>query len=260
MLNGNNVMTNSLPKGSIVYQNNNNEFSINGYSFTDNDIEKSSQIIANICFDSSGKDKFESYMNTLSDTGFSPLKTTNLVTPKDWQVGEGFAEAYITAHALCTFPWSNNRDLKNPNSSLTGADLVGYHKGKFAFGEVKTSREKNTPPQVTSKKSDGLNTQLNNLCSNHDLRWVLIQYLFHRQQNSNEYKDACRAYLENKNNFYIFGVLIRCTEPTIDDWKYLNKNLQVHEANKVSLIALYLPVNDGITKLHTCVLSKQVQS
>ncbi len=259
MLDENNVMTNSLPKGTAVYQKDNNRFSINGYSFTDNDIENSAQIVADICFDNSGKNKFESFMNTLSDTGFSPPKTQSL-TPKDWQVGEGFAEAYITAHASCSFPWSNNRDLKNPSSSLTGADLVGYHKGNFAFGEVKTSKEKNTPPQVTSKKSDGLNTQLNNLCSNNDLRWVLVQYLFHRQDDSIEYKNACKAYFESKNNFYVFGVLIRCTQPTIDDWKYLDKNLQVHKNDRVSLIALYLPVDDGIKKIHACVLSKQVQS
>lgn len=252
-------MTNSLPVGTVAYQESCDNYSIKGFTYTEGEIEQSSEIIADICFDSSGREGFESYIHSLSETGFTPI-TSVLPTVKDWQVGEGFAEAYITAHFSCSFPWSNNRDLKNPNSSLTGADMVGFHQGQFAFGEVKTSTEKKYPPQVTSKKSDGLNAQLNKLCADHDLRWVLIQYLFHRQKSSDEYKDACIAYLNNKNNFYIFGVLVRSVAPTLNDWNYLKKHLEVHEQNKVFLVALYLPVNDGIEKLHTSVLSKKAKS
>ena len=135
--------------------------------------------------------------------------------------------------------------------------MVGFYQGKFAFGEVKTSTEKKSPPQVTSKKGDGLNTQLNKLCADQDLRWTLVRYLFHRQKNSDEYRRACEAYLKNNNDFYIFGVLVRCIDPILNDWNYLKNHLRVHEQNKVFLIALYLPINDGIKKLHACVLSKK---
>jgi hypothetical protein len=251
-------MSVDIPVGTTVYQENHSGISIAGFSYTENNIEQSAQTIADICFDSAGNERFKNYMLSLNDTGFTP--TNILPNIKDWQVGEGFAEAYITAHFSCFFPWSNSRDLKNPNSSLTGADMVGFHQGQFAFGEVKTSAEKKHPPQVTYKKGDGLNAQLNKLCADHELRWVLIQYLFHRQNSSAEYKEACIAYLKNNNNFYIFGVLVRCTNPEIKDWNYLKKHLNPHENNKIYLVALYLPLNDGIEKLHTCVLSKKDKS
>jgi len=253
-------MSDLLPIGNAVYEKNHNGLCIKGIFYSEDDLNQSAQVIADICFDTSGQRNFENFMLSLSDTGFSPIPA---VLPKaiiDWQVGEGFAEAYLTAHLSCFFPWSNSRDLKNPNASLTGADMVGFHQGEFAFGEVKTSTERKYPPQVTLKKRDGLNEQLKKLCHDHDLRWVLVQYLFHRVKASTEYKEACIAYLKSSNNFYVFGVLVRSVEPKINDWDYLKKHLEVHEQNKVSLIALYLPPNDGIEKLHACVLSKRDNS
>ncbi|TFH47114.1 MAG: hypothetical protein E4G94_00875 [ANME-2 cluster archaeon] len=252
-------MSDTLPAGNAIYQEIHNGMCIQGISYSEDDLNQSAQIVADICFDSLGKKDFEDYLLSLSDTGFRKI---NAVYPtiRDWQVGEGFAEAYLTAHFSCFFPWSNNRDLKNPNSSLTGADLVGFHQGQFAFGEVKTSTELKYPPQVTSKKDDGLNTQLKKLCHNHDIRWVLIQYLFHRMKGKTEYREACISYLKDNKNFYVFGALVRNVEPNINDWNYLKKHLEVHEQNRVSLVALYLPQNDGIQTLHACMLSKGAKS
>jgi len=248
-------MSDILPTGNTIYHETHNGMHIQGISYTEDDLNQSAQIVADICFDTIGLKDFENYLLSLSDTGFRPIKA---IVPKikDWQVGEGFAEAYLTAHFECYFPWSNNRDLKNPNSSLTGADMVGFHKGQFAFGEVKTSTEQKYPPQVTSKKNDGLNTQLKKLCHDHDIRRVLIQYLFHRMKDKEKYKEACTAYLRDNMNFYIFGVLLRNVKPKINDWNYIKKHLEVHEQNRVYLLALYLPQNDGIQKFHACVLSK----
>ena len=252
-------MSSVLPVGNAIYQEIHNGMSIQGIYYNEEDLNQSAQVVADICFDIHGQKDFENYILSLSDTGFSPIK---LILPniKDWQVGEGFAEAYLTAHFSCDFPWSNNRDLKNLNSSLTGADMVGFHQGEFAFGEVKTSTEQKYPPQVTSKKDDGLNTQLKKLCHNHDGRWILVQYLFHRLKSTTQYQKACIAYLNNNQNFYIFGVLVRDVDAKINDWDYLKKHLEVHEQNRVSLVALYLPKNDGIQKLHACVLSKGAKS
>lgn len=252
-------MSNIVPVGETIYQETHNGMCIKGASYSDVDLDDSVQIVADTCFDTSGQTDFINYIQSLDDTGFHP---PNVVLPsiKDWQVGEGFAEAYLTSHFSCVFPWSNNRDLKNPNSSLTGADMVGFRQGQFAFGEVKTSSEQKYPPQVTSKKEDGLNTQLEKLCHNHDMRWALVQYLFHRLNGSSDFKEACIAYLKGSNNFYIFGVLVRDVEPEIKDWAYLKKHLLVHEQGSVFLVALYLPQNDGIQKLHTCVLSKEAKS
>lgn len=251
-------MSDILPAGKEIYQETHNGMYIQGISYSEDDLNKSAQIVADICFDTIGQKDFENYIFSLSDTGFRPI---NAVLPKvrDWQVGEGFAEAYLTAHFSCFFPWSNNRDLKNPNSSLTGADMVGFHQRQFAFGEVKTSTEQKYPPQVTSKKDDGLNTQLKKLCHDDDRRWVLVQYLFHRVKGTTEYQEACIAYLKDNKNFYVFGVLVRDVEPKINDWDYLKKHLKVHGQNRVSLVSLYLPKNDGIQKFHARVLSKEVK-
>ena len=251
-----NSVRKTLPVGKTTYGTIHNDIHIKGMSYTEKDMCQSAQIIADVCFDASGKKEFDEFLLSLSDTGFKPM-TDIAPAVKSWQVGEGFAEAYLIAHFRCSFPWSNNRDLKNPKSSLTGADMVGFHQGKFAFGEVKTSMEQEYPPQVTYKKPDGLNIQLKNLCQDHDLRWVLVQYLFHRVKSSTEYQCACSAYLKSNQDFYVFGVLVRSVEPKINDWNYLKKYLKVHEKNKVFLIALYLPSNDGIDKLHACVLSKR---
>lgn len=252
-------MSDVLPVGKAIYQETHNGICIEGIAYSEDDLNQSSQIVADICFDTPGQEDFKNYILSLTDTGFSPINTV-LPKVRDWQVGEGFAEAYLTAHFSCYFPWSNNRDLKNLNSSLTGADMVGFHQCQFAFGEVKTSTEQKYPPQVTSKKGDGLNTQLKKLCHDHDGRWVLVQYLFYRVKSTTKYQEACKAYLKDDKNFYVFGVLVRDVEPKINDWDYLKKHLEVHGQNRVSLVALYLPENDGIQKLHACVLSKGAKS
>jgi len=130
-------MNDVLPTGKTTYQETHNGMCIQGISYSEEDLNQSAQIVANICFDTLGQKDFDNYILSLSETGFRPTKAV-LTKIKDWQVGEGFAEAYLTAHFSCHFPWPNNRDLKNPNSSLTGADMVGFHQGQFAFGEVKT--------------------------------------------------------------------------------------------------------------------------
>jgi len=207
-------MSDILPAGNAIYQETHNGMCIQGISYSEEDLNQSAQIVADICFDTIGQKNFENYILSLSDTGFRQI---NAVLPKvrDWQVGEG-----------------------------------------FAFGEVKTSAEQKYPPQVTSKKDDGLNTQLKKLCHDYDRRRILVQYLFNRVKGTTEYKEACIAYLKDNKNFYVFGVLVRNVEPHIKDWNYLKKHLEVHEQNRVSLLALYLPQNDGIQKLHAYVLSK----
>lgn len=260
-------MSNILPVGNEIYQETHNGMYIQGISYTEDELNQSAQIVADICFDTLGLNDFENYMSSLSSTKFSDtgVRSVNAVLPtvRDWQVGEGFAEAYLTAHFSCFFPWSSNRDRKNLDASLPGADIVGFYQGKFAFGEVKTSAEQKYPPQVTSKKRDGLNAQLEKLCHDYDIRWVLVQHLYHRMINTKDEKkhqEASMVYMHNNNNFYIFGVLVRDVEPKINDWDYLKKHFKVHEQNRVSLLALYLPQNDGIQKLHDRVLSKGAKS
>lgn len=166
----------NMPLGQVEYADT-KEFSLSGISFDDNQLQQVVAEVKSSCFDAQGQEKFNSFVSSISDTGFKNILINNLPVTS-WQVGEGLAQAYLISHHNCHFPWPSNRDLKNLTSSLTGADLVGFHQGKFVFGEVKTSVENQQPPQVTSKKTDGLNTQLNNLCSDKNLRKTLIEYLF----------------------------------------------------------------------------------
>lgn len=243
----------NMSSGKVIYKDN-KTLSLLGISFDSDQLQRSISEVKKNCFDTRGQDDFNDFVNSISDTGFNALTMNNLQITS-WQVGEGLAETYLTNHFSCHFPWSSNRDLKNPNSSLTGADLVGFYQGKFAFGEVKTSSEERCPPQVTFKKQDGLNTQLNKLCNDKDLQKTLIQYLFHRLQDDKNYKDALKEYLKDDNNFNIFGVLVRDTTPNIEDWRYLQNNLNPHNTKRIFLIALYLP-KEGIDQLHKLVSAR----
>ena len=240
----------NMPSGQVVYKDN-EKLSLLGVSYDDNELQASVAEVKKNCFDSVGQDNFNNFANSISDTGFKDDAIHKLPITS-WQVGEGLAESYLTNHHHCHFPWSSNRDLKNPKSSLTGADLVGFYKNEFAFGEVKTSSEDRCPPQVTSNKQDGLNTQINKLCNDKNLRITLIQYLFHRLKDNPDYKLALTKYLGNNNDFNIFGVLIRDTQPNIADWNYLQNNLKPHNIKRIFFIALYLPKN-GINRLHQIV-------
>ncbi|MBA5249916.1 MAG: hypothetical protein FE834_10395 [Gammaproteobacteria bacterium] len=222
------------------------KFSILGVSCNETELLSIVPEIKNACFDVDGQIQFQNYIDNLSDTGFNAPHQAYSV--KSWQVGEGIAQVYLEKCCNVTFPWSSNRDLKNPASSLSGADLVGFHQEKFAFGEVKTSQEEATPPQVTSK-ADGLSKQLERLCLDVNLRWTLIQYLFHRCKDQSSYKKACEYYVQDNQDFNIFGILIRDTKPDIADWNYLNKHLNSHNTSRVSLTAIYLIITNGINAL-----------
>lgn len=241
----------SMPCGREVYRDNKN-LSLLGILYRDDELPQLTPAIVEKCFDTQGQIEFQDYVNSIDETGFNQI-TSVTIDIKAWQMGEGFAESYLINCWSCKFPWSNNRDLKNPKSSLTGADLVGFYEGKFAFGEVKTSSENKYPPQVTSKKSDGLNTQLNKLCEDRNLQLTLMQYLFCRLgKDKSDYKRAMESYLSNNDNFNIFGILIRDVDPKIEDWEYLQKHLKPHSSSNIFLIALYLPHND-IKELHQLV-------
>lgn len=246
----------SIPKGEIYYQAIHNGININGILYSEQDLNDAVQSVANVCFDLEGEKEFEDYVSSIDQTGFRKLTIRPNV--KDWQVGEGLATAYLSAHFACFFPWTSIRDLKNVKASVAGADLVGFYQEKFVFGEVKTSKENNYPPQVTTKKGDGLNDQLSKLCMDVDTTKALVQYLFFHTEEKDRhlFGQACRAYLKDKN-FYVFGFLIRDVHPNIKDWSHITQNFIPHKKDKVFLLAIYLPNNGGIHNLHIKVLDKR---
>lgn len=170
--------------------------------------------------------------------------------PQDWQVGEAMAEAYLTDHRDCQFPWPSSRDLRNPSASLAGADLVGFQKhaasARFAFGEVKTSWEEKWPPQVVTSRH-GLANQLEELRDSGEVKAHLaIIYLGLRAQGATwqpTWKAASTRYLKNPADVALFGVLVRDVEPREADLKSRVDRLSdgCPAETSLELFAFYLP-------------------
>lgn len=175
----------------------------------------------------------------------------------DWQVGETLAEAYLTDHRDCEFPWPSSRDLRNPLASPAGADLVGFQKhaasARFAFGEVKTSSEAKWPPQVVASRH-GLTDQLEELRDSVGVKnHLAIVYLGLRAQGANwqpTWKVACTRYLKNPADVALFGVLVHDVEPREADLKAMVDRLSEDcpAETSLELFAFYLP-SGGIKTL-----------
>ncbi len=106
-----------------------------------------------------GAEFLRNYIARMPDTGFSlkhlRAEAIQSKPPRDWEVGEAFAEAVLEDHFDCLFPWPTARDQREKEGHATGPDLPGYHlpdKGpeRFTFGEVKSSEQKKSPPTVVS--------------------------------------------------------------------------------------------------------------
>lgn len=204
--------------------------------------------------DDAGKKNVKDYLSGLAKTAFASdqlaaaLKSTPSV--KDWQVGESLAEAYLVDHRDCEFPWPTGRDLRNPNASPAGADLIGFQKQgptrRFAFGEVKTSEEEKWPPQVVTGRH-GLAKQLELLRdSDQTKHHLVIIYLGHRAPNSsweNSYRESVTRYFKDSSDVSLFGFLVRDIAPNAADLQSRAKVLAkgCPKATSIELNAVYLP-------------------
>ena len=221
--------------------------------------------VSEIIRDDKGNEAVEELLLGVADTGFKQDVVRRILShdrvPEDWRVGEALAECYIRDHRQCTFPWPAARDQKNPESSPTGADLVGFQKtnpgeanSRFAFGEVKTSTEHRWPPQVMFGRH-GMVRQLEALRDNPDTKDHLVKYLGHRVTNAKwkkQYIQSTARYLANPADVSLFGVLVRDVEPKEADLSSRAKALATNcpRSTAIELIAAYLPVGSisGIGK------------
>lgn len=190
----------------------------------------------------------------MKDTGFD---TTNLeselfqvLSKSDW--GEYFAYHQLETFFNITIPWPSQWDKKKDTYSLPGADIIGLKNEDgaltFVFGEVKTSEEIRHPPQVVTKKSDGLITQLKKfddrkIISN-IIQWLLLKSSGKRWEG--DFNSALQFYLAHNRYFSCVGILVRDTEPTIEDLACVPEQLTL--GCKVCLYAFYLP-----EPLHECI-------
>lgn len=211
--------------------------------------------VAPVLLDDEGTAELARILGGCVETEFDHNGLLRVLAPpesiEDWRVGEAMAEAWLTDHRDCCFPWPDGRDERRHGSSLPGADLVGLHVDTqgdcLAFGEVKTSSQARYPPSTIYGRS-GLQQQLRNLRDNASLRDDLFKYLGHRATGSawiNRYQKAGIRYLTNSSDVRLFGVLIRDVKPHEDDVRtpveYLSRDCP--SGTIVELVALYVPIH-----------------
>ena len=209
--------------------------------------------VAAVLFDDEGKADIEEILAPLAETEFEQAGLRRVLQDpdhiEDWRVGEAIAEAYLTDHRSCTFPWPDGRDERKSGSSLPGADLVGFgidgDGDCFAFGEVKTSREERYPPG-TMRGRTGLKKQLEDLRDRNAIRDDLVRYLGHRAGSVSwlaQFQRAAKRYIGNPCDVRLYGVLVRDVEPHQDDLRARVDDLDAGcpEGTRIELLALYLP-------------------
>lgn len=205
--------------------------------------------------DEQGNDDFKAHLRGLASTGFeqnslNAILAAEVPEQRDWAVGEAFAEAWLTKKHGVVWPWNLERDKRTPKASLPGADLVGFiqinNEIRLLIGEVKTSSDTNTPPNVMYRRS-GMIHQLEKLATDLSLIFQLLRWLQPRCKTTlykSQFEAAVGLLLKSDNkSVVIFGILIRDTIPNENDLKTRAKNLAkiIQAPTNCQLQAIYLP-------------------
>ena len=205
--------------------------------------------------DREGAEDFEAHLRGLANTGFArdslgAILAAQVPEERDWAIGEAMAEAHLQQAHDVVWPWNMDRDKRTPKASLPGADLVGFQVEddlvRLALGEVKTSSDKKTPPNVMSGRS-GMTHQLEGLADDLTLTWQLLKWLEPRCRGPEHHRlfDAAVGLLLESGNraVALFGVLIRDIQPDELDLSARAKTLAgtLQNPTRCQLIALYLP-------------------
>lgn len=169
---------------------------------------------------------------------------------KPWEVGEALAESLLEKEPGVTWPWNMERDKRTPKASLPGADLVGFLATKdgvtLVLGEVKTSSDKDNPPNVMTGRT-GMVYQLDTLAGDIRVHASLIQWLHVRCKGTDfwpMFEDALRRYLASEGrSIILFGILMRDTVPNKKDLAARAKALAktVTSPTRAELHAWYCP-------------------
>lgn len=190
----------------------------------------------------------------IESTGFTKENFEEIFVNREeescWRIGEVIAEMVLEDKYNIRFYYNSSRDAKNLRSNMTGADLIGFctldGEVCFLFGEVKTSNDLSTPPNVLYGKT-GMIHQLESLIKDknkrHDLvKWVWGKAILIKGKFKEECAQALASYVKSNHcKLQLVGVLVRDTQPTERDLKAragaLNKDIPANM--RVSLISLY---------------------
>lgn len=215
--------------------------------------------------DTEASDRFETDLRNLASTDFQveslrQILEAEIPEERDWAIGESIAEACLEHDHGVQWPWNHARDKRNPFASLPGADLVGFitenGETSLVLGEVKTSTDSRTPPNVMCGRS-GMVHQLDNLVSDLGNLAQLLFWLHSRcmQSAHEEVFKRCMLRLLSTGNkaISLFGVLIRDTQPNALDFNSRARVLAkaIDAPTRCTLIAIYLPfkISDLPSKL-----------
>lgn len=244
-----------------------NNLRYEGFSFIGNKFEEYLQ--------SRVKDRFndtewsEDLVNMAIElSGFSDENFKEIFTKREigsnWRIGETIAECILEDKYCARFHYNNTRDAKNMKGNDTGADLVGFcdigNDTYFLFGEVKTSSDEKTPPQVLYGKT-GMIEQLEHLKKYSDKRHDLVRWVFGKARMANgrfleDCKKAISLYVKNNESVQLVGILVRDTTPSIRDLdaraKSLHNNLS--DQMQVKLVSVYsghkMETNEWVTLMN----------
>lgn len=225
--------------------------------------------VSALVFDDQGKTDIQELLAGVAETSFEQEQLSQALSApenvENWRVGESIAEAYLSEHRSCLFPWPDGRDERKGGSSLPGADLVGMQRDeqgdRFVFGEVKTSSEAKYPPGAVYGRT-GLKQQLEDLRDKESIRHDLFKYLGHRAKGAtwcDRFKAASKRFLNNTSDVQLFGVMVRDVEPNVDDVRVRVEKLGngCPEGTQIELLALYLPIST-IDKLAVQALATRI--
>jgi len=242
-----------------------------GLSYTDAELEEALRgDVADVVYDTAGTTAVADLLASVATTEFESDELKRILetppAPEDWRVGEALAQVFLSQHRNSHFPWPSSRDLRNPVSSPAGTDLVGFSESsdpRFAFGEVKTSGQKEWPPSLMYGRH-GLKKQMEDLRDSYEVRDALFRYLALHAKGAaweEKFKKAAASYLKSKTNVVLFGVLIRDVDPLPDDLKARATALAdaCPADMTIELYGLYMPADSIATLPKRCKKQEKVQ-
>ncbi|OQX52471.1 MAG: hypothetical protein B5M53_08360 [Candidatus Cloacimonas sp. 4484_209] len=245
----------------MAYENTNGWSAYQGVILKDGFDEYLSSRVRPRFYDIEGTEALIEEFKDTTSTGFEKQLLIDIFSTspsiEDWKIGEALAECYLEDFEKVRFYYPSSRDAKNPKANLQGADLVGFIDIDgvttiFLFGEVKTSGDKNSPPQVMYGRS-GMIDQLRTIKNNPDLQRALIKWLGFKVKDlsdndpfKKDYRKALKVYLKEQaeHRYFLFGILIRDTQPKDTDLKSRHESLKndLSAGTQLKLIALYIPM------------------
>lgn len=211
--------------------------------------------VKDILEDSRGKKDLQSLIGSVASTEFEHIGLEKMLQdetkPDNWKVGEAIAEVFVAETGQNNYPWPTGRDLKNPNASPAGCDLTGFqidndptNPYRFSFGEVKTSEQDKSPPDVMRS----LNKQLLGLRDDRKIKDALCRYLGHHSTGTPwrpMFLSAAKRYLSSDcQDVAIYGVLLRDLAPQGSDISGCASTMSdsCPAQTDIEVYALYLPL------------------